>query len=61
MIKYYCDRCQKELSSYEYEEEAITVSLLSKTDTDALCIKKLCSKCEAELINFLKGDKNNGR
>ena len=55
MIKYYCDRCQKELSSYEYEEEAITVSLLSKTDTDALCIKKLCSKCETELIKFLKG------
>lgn len=55
MIKYYCDRCQKELSSYEYEEEAITVSLLSKTDTDALCIKKLCPKCETELIKFLKG------
>ena len=55
MIKYYCDRCQKELSSYEYEEEAITVSLLSKADTDALCIKKLCSKCETELIKFLKG------
>ena len=58
MIKYFCDRCQKELSSYEYEEEAITVSLLSKTDTDAFCIKKLCSKCETELLKFLKGAEN---
>lgn len=55
MIKYYCDRCQRELSCYEYEEEAITVSLLSKVDTDALCIKKLCPRCETELIKFLKG------
>lgn len=59
MIKYYCDICQKELSSYEYDEEAIIVSLLSKSDSDALCIRKLCPKCETELIKFLKGAKIN--
>lgn len=55
MIKYFCDRCQRELSSYEYEEEAVTLSLLSKSDPDALFIRKLCPNCETELMKFLRG------
>lgn len=59
MIRYFCDRCKKELTSYEYEHEAITVSLLSQDDPEGLTIKKLCPKCETELIKFMKGDKDN--
>ena len=57
MVKYYCDRCQKELSKYEYENEALLLTLLSQSADNTIPTKTLCSKCENELLTFLKGEK----
>lgn len=51
MIKYFCDRCGKELSSFEYDNAA-QVTIAAK-DEDEILIYHVCSNCEFAIRHFV--------
>ncbi len=57
MVKYFCDRCGNEMSTYEYDN-ACNVTISSEDVNDGLTIYKLCSNCEFAVRHFIKENKS---
>ena len=64
MIKYFCDRCGKQVSDRVYTDEMYDVSVVAGN-----CVRgtqpndleyKLCQSCYFAFKDFIKGDKSNG-
>ncbi|MBP5434167.1 hypothetical protein [Ruminococcus sp.] len=53
MIKYFCDRCQNELTQYDYDHAA-QVTITDPDDAHSLTIYHLCSNCEFAVRHFIK-------
>ena len=53
MLKYFCDRCGTEMSSYDYDNAA-QVTITDKYDADSLKIYTVCSNCEFAIKHFMK-------
>lgn len=54
MIKYYCDRCGCELTSYEYENSCTTIS--KDVAFDEQYKYKICGLCAAQFDKFISGE-----
>lgn len=54
MIKYFCDRCGRELTSYEYENRCTTLSL--DIASNGRYSYKLCDFCAAQFGKFISGE-----
>lgn len=54
MIKYFCDRCGHELTSYEYENQCTTI--FKDVAFDAQHQYKLCGFCTAQFGKFISGE-----
>ena len=54
MIKYFCDRCGHELTSYEYENSCTTIS--TDVALDKQYQYKLCGFCTAQFRKFISGE-----
>ena len=61
MIKYFCDRCNSEMSAYAYNNSAYAIQIRTKgsmddgielSEKDPFCI---CSSCYADFRNFIYG------
>lgn len=63
MIKYFCDRCNSEMSAYTYNNSAYAIQIRTKgsindggsvalSEKDPFCI---CSSCYADFRNFICG------
>lgn len=67
MIKYYCDRCEKEIEKEQfaispqictYKENYPQGGIIKFTMVQSDC--KLCVECMRKYIKFLKDGENNG-
>ena len=54
MIKYYCDRCGHELTTYEYEKHCTTI--IKDVSLDEQQQYKLCGFCTAQFTKFISGE-----
>ena len=54
MIKYFCDRCDCELTAYEYENSCTTIS--KDIASDGRYSYKLCGFCTAQFTKFISGE-----
>ena len=54
MIKYYCDRCGREMTAYEYENSCTTIS--KDIAFDGRYSYKLCGMCTAQFGRFISGE-----
>lgn len=53
MIKYFCDRCGRELTTYEYEKQCTTI--FRDLAFDAQHQYKLCDFCTSQFDMFISG------
>lgn len=57
MIKYFCDKCGNELSTYDYDHAA-RVTITDPDDENSFSAYKLCSNCEFAVRYLIKENKN---
>lgn len=55
MIKYYCDRCGREMTEYSYECDSALITIQPKLIEDRKEYR-LCGTCESGFNRFIKGD-----